>query len=256
MSLVTPAPVSEVILPSPASAKELTILERVNPGSDRPVSRFAPGILVKFLWDHDAEVRAMQWVHGRLSVRTPRVLHHAPFSDTFVVPWDCTTKGVWYFFMEECPGVPLDTVIDGMTPTELDHMITTLGSVPSGPYNNRYMPYPWHPPHAFSSVKEYLEHYCSMFLEFCGSEPRSTSRNLLPGNILVDGSRITAIIDWETAGFYPETWEHSRMHDPGCMTPAWAHVLARIFPGPRREREIAVVYQIIGDLHSNSLFLA
>ncbi|KAF9237457.1 hypothetical protein BU15DRAFT_63180 [Melanogaster broomeanus] len=131
---------SDVILPSPASTNELTVLERVNPGSDRPVSRFAPGVLAKFFWDHDAEVRALQWVHG-------------PF----------------YFFMEECPGVPLDTVIDGMTPAGLDHIAdpllvvlnemhsytsTTLGSVTGGPYNNRCMPYPWNPPHAFSTVRE------------------------------------------------------------------------------------------------------
>ncbi|KAF9230801.1 hypothetical protein BU15DRAFT_83166 [Melanogaster broomeanus] len=87
--------------------------------------------------------------------------------------------------MEECPGVPLDTVIESMTPTELDHIAdqllvvlnemrsytsTTLGSVTGGPYYNRYMPYPWHPPHAFSSIKEYLEYYRDVFLEFCGSE--------------------------------------------------------------------------------------
>ncbi|KAF9237454.1 hypothetical protein BU15DRAFT_48660 [Melanogaster broomeanus] len=71
-----------------------------------------------------------------------------------------------------------------------------------------------------------------------------THGGALPSNILVDGSRITAIIDWETAGFYPEFWEHCRMHDPGCRTPGWTRVLARIFPSPRRER-------VIDDLHYN-----
>ncbi|KAF9234081.1 hypothetical protein BU15DRAFT_53061, partial [Melanogaster broomeanus] len=46
-----------------------------------------------------------------------------------------------------------------------------------------------------------------------------THGDLLPRNILVDGSRITAIIDWETAGFYPEFWEYCRMDDLGWMTP-------------------------------------
>jgi hypothetical protein len=87
------------IAPFPASFKHielyssfsdhLVFLERINPGGDKPVSRFAPGVLVKFGWDHDAEVRALQFIHGRLPVPTPRVLHHAPFPANAVVePWN------------------------------------------------------------------------------------------------------------------------------------------------------------------------
>ncbi|KAF9556781.1 hypothetical protein CPC08DRAFT_641050 [Agrocybe pediades] len=36
--------------------------------------------------------------------------------------------------------------------------------------------------------------------------------DLLPKNIIVNGSTITGIIDWEAAGFYPEYWEYARMH--------------------------------------------
>ena len=262
---------------------EFRALERISANGGNPVSRFAPGILVKFGRDHDAEVRALQFIHGRLSVRTPRVLHHAPFTDAVVEPWDWM-KGVWYFFMEECPGVPLGTVIDRMSSTEFDHVADqiliilnemrsypskALGSVTGGPYNNRFMPFPWHPPHAFPSTKEYLDHYRDMFLEFCGpeyveelfscfpmdSQVRFTHGDLLPHNILVDGSKITAIIDWETTGYYPEFWEYCRMHDPGLMTPAWGCVLGRIFPGPRREKEIDAVYRIVRDLHYNNVYL-
>lgn len=273
---------SKGILPSPANAEELVALERVNPGGEKPVSRFAPGILVKFGWDHDAEVRALQFVHGRLSLPIPRVLHHAPFPNAVIEPWNWNTKGVWYFFMEECCGVPLNTVIGSMSPTELNHIAdqllvvlkemrsytsTMIGSVTGGPYNNRFMPYPWQPPHAFSSIQEYLDYYRSIFLDFCGEEfvnelfsclPTEanihlTHGDLLPQNILVEGSTITGIIDWETAGYYPEFWEYCRMHDPGLMTPAWAHVLARIFPSPRREKEIKAVYQILRYLHYNDV---
>jgi hypothetical protein len=273
-----------VALPSPATIEELASLERVDSGSGNLVSRFTHGILVKFGWDHDAEVRALQFVHGRLSVRTPCVLQHAPFPRNAVIePWNWK-DGVWYFFMEECPGVPLDTVIDRMSTTELDHIAdqllvvlnemhsypsTTLGSVTGGPYRNRFMPFPWHPPHSFSNTKEYLDYYRGIFLEFCGSQHveelfshfptdapiRFTHGDLLPRNILVDGSKITAIIDWETAGYYPEFWEYCRMHDLGLMTPAWGRVLARVFPGPRREKEIDAVYRIVRDLHYNSVYL-
>ena len=57
-----------------------------------------------------------------------------------------------------------------------------------------------------------------MLMEFCTPEyteallrrlPQTSSfyfthADLLPRNILVDGSVITGIVDWNTAGFYPE----------------------------------------------------
>jgi hypothetical protein len=185
--------------------------------------------------------------------------------------------------MEECPGAPLDEVIDTMTPLELNHIADqvstlltgmrsrksrTLGSVSGGPYNNWFMPYPWTPKHAFDSVGEYHRHYREVFLDFCGPEyvdelfsalPRNcpvnlTHGDLLPRNMLVNGSTITAIIDWETAGFYPEYWEYCRMHYPGWMSSGWDYVLKRVFPGPRREREIKTVTRMLNLLHYNRVF--
>ena len=108
-----------------------------------------------------------------------------------------------------------------------------------------------------------------MFLDFCGpayveelfsyfptdAQIHFTHGDLLPGNILVNGSEITAIVDWETAGYYPEFWEYCRMHNPGSMTPAWRHILARVFPGPCREKEIHAVSRIVRDLHYNGLHM-
>ncbi|KIM37078.1 hypothetical protein M413DRAFT_20392 [Hebeloma cylindrosporum] len=124
---------------------------------------------------------------------------------------------------------------------------TTLGAVTGGPYNNRNMAYPWHPPHPFPNVADVFPTE--------GQEIHLTHGDLLPHNILVDGSKITAIVDWETAGYYPEFWEYCRMHDRGWMTPAWGRVLARMFPGPRREKEIDAVYRILRDLHYNNVYL-
>jgi hypothetical protein len=116
-----PPSTSDVVFPSPITSKELVSLERLNPGGDKPVSRFVPGVLVKFGWDHDAEVRGLHFIHGRLSVPTPRVLHHAPFPTNAVVePWNWVPNGVWYFFMDECRGVPLNTVVDRMSSPELN----------------------------------------------------------------------------------------------------------------------------------------
>ncbi|KAI1784834.1 kinase-like domain-containing protein [Ganoderma leucocontextum] len=121
----------------------------------------------------------------------------------------------------------------------------TLGSVSGGPYDNRFMPYPWQPSRAFSSLFSY-------FPEGPDVPVHLTHGDLVPHNILVDGSTITAVIDWETAGYYPEFWEYCRMHHPDWMTPHWAHVLERVFPGPRREKEIWAVSDILRYLHINN----
>ena len=42
------------------------------------------------------------------------------------------------------------------------------------------------------------------------------------------------------------------MYDLGWMTPAWASVLDRTFPGPRREKEIKAVSKILRALHNNN----
>ena len=40
---------------------------------------------------------------------------------------------------------------------------------------------------------------------------RLTHGDMGPHNILVDNGRITAVLDWEMAGWYPEYWEHVKM---------------------------------------------
>ncbi|KAF8811758.1 hypothetical protein BYT27DRAFT_7221340 [Phlegmacium glaucopus] len=106
--------------------------------------------------------------------------------------------------MEECPGVPLDAVIGGMSSTELDHIADQLLAILDEMHS--YTSSPWNPSYAFSSIKEYLDYYRDMFLELCGPEyvdelfsvfPTEgqvylTHGDLLPHNILVDGSQLSS----------------------------------------------------------------
>ena len=140
----------------------------------------------------------------------------------------------------------------------------TIGSVVGGPYNNRFMPFPWNPPQAFKSTVEYLD-YRGIFLNICGpwyveeqfshfptdTRVHPIHGDLLPQNTLVDRSKITAIVDWETGGYYPEFWEYCRIHDLGLTTPGWEHALARIFPGPRLEKETNAVARIVRYTNQN-----
>ena len=181
---------------------------------------------------------------------------------------------VWYICMEQVPGVSLDKVIDTMTVEELDHVAAqlkllllcmrtiqskTLGSVSEGPYRNTFFPPNVSPKRSFTSVEEFIDQYRSLFTFIAGGNMDSVSHayvdtllspfprdcpmyfthgDLLPKNIMVQGSTVTALIDWAEGGFYPEFWEYCRMHDRNFMTPGWAHILQAIFPGERRTKEI------------------
>lgn len=39
-----------------------------------------------------------------------------------------------------------------------------------------------------------------------------THGDLVPSNIIVKNGKINAIVDWETAGWYPEYWEYTKIH--------------------------------------------
>ncbi|KAJ8106730.1 hypothetical protein OPT61_g9348 [Boeremia exigua] len=67
-----------------------------------------------------------------------------------------------------------------------------------------------------------------------------THADLSLRNILVDETgRISGIVDWECAGWYPEYWEHARMHFTVRRTQRWtADVFDQIFPGYRDELDV------------------
>ncbi|KAJ6112704.1 hypothetical protein N7512_008028 [Penicillium capsulatum] len=63
-----------------------------------------------------------------------------------------------------------------------------------------------------------------------------THSDFAPRNILVEGGRVTAILDWEYAGWYPEHWEYIQALRQLKPMPDWPDYLSRILP-PRFERE-------------------
>ncbi len=55
---------------------KLTLLRR---HLEKPVSRFQPGVLIKYGRDREEEVRVLKFIHWKLSIRTPRALYHPPY---------------------------------------------------------------------------------------------------------------------------------------------------------------------------------
>jgi serine/threonine protein kinase len=49
-----------------------------------------------------------------------------------------------------------------------------------------------------------------------------THGDLRPDNIIVKNNRVTAIIDWEMAGWYPEYWEFAKAFYLEAFTNDWA----------------------------------
>ncbi|KAA1479410.1 kinase-like protein [Dentipellis sp. KUC8613] len=250
----------------------------------RTVIRLAPGVIMKCRGDFAEEVRATLYARKRFSFPIPRVLHHPPLKDDPASAAGSSPQegpasrspGVWYICTEQCPGVSLDKVIDTMTPAQLQHIAsqlrdilaemdrlrpTTLGSVTGGPYRNEYFPLAILLPHAFSSYSAFLDRLREVLLVFATETytedllsklPRDAGMrfahaDLYPRNILVDGTTITGIIDWATAGFWPDFWEYvyCAMHRSVTSSPGWERLLGLVFPGERRWDEIDAVTTLV-----------
>ncbi|KAH8824013.1 hypothetical protein DL96DRAFT_1616099 [Flagelloscypha sp. PMI_526] len=134
-----------------------------------------------------------------------------------------------------------------------------IGTVSGGPHRNFWFPWWNYPKHAFDSVGDLLDWYRALFLTNGGEAwlnkvmalfPRNaaivfTPGDLHPGNIIVQGSTITEVIDWHTGGFYPSYWDYARMHHPCFASVGWDHILGKVFPGEKRMDEIKACAEII-----------
>lgn len=85
------------------------------------------------------------------------------------------------------------------------------------------------------SLPNILRHYAESGL-LDHHEIVFTHGDFAPRNILVEGDRVTAIIDWEFAGWYPEHWEYIRAFRDWNSMPDWSQYLVQILP-LRYERE-------------------
>jgi aminoglycoside phosphotransferase (APT) family kinase protein len=73
-----------------------------------------------------------------------------------------------------------------------------------------------------------------------------THGDLNPRNILVENGKITGIVDWENAGWFPEYWEFSKAHYSVRSLMRWlADVVDQVFEGYRDE---LMVENMLSDL--------
>ncbi|KAI0028428.1 kinase-like domain-containing protein [Vararia minispora EC-137] len=74
-----------------------------------------------------------------------------------------------------------------------------LGSAPFGPFRT------------IANFQTFLGRDCALLRSTSQSHRTVfTHGDLAPRNVLVKGTRIVAIVDWETSGWYPEYWEYTQ----------------------------------------------
>lgn len=93
---------------------------------------------------------------------------------------------------------------------------TRLGSSPWGPFATVAE---FHTHLRFGEPLEYWDHEPAVVAVHARPEGsyavKFSHADIAPRNVRVRGGRITGIIDWEFAGWYPEYWEYTRIFFPG-----------------------------------------
>ncbi|KAJ5577142.1 hypothetical protein N7535_004068 [Penicillium sp. DV-2018c] len=114
-------------------------------------------------------------------------------------------------------------------------IIGRLASIEGGPFDSEQQFNEFILGDIVTSAPDLLRHYAKFAL-MNNHEIVFTHADFAPRNILVEGGRVTAILDWEYAGWYPEHWEYIQALRQLKPMPDWPEYLPRILP-PRFERE-------------------
>ncbi|KAM0323031.1 hypothetical protein ACHAQA_009130 [Verticillium albo-atrum] len=180
-----------------------------------------------------SEAETMRFIRARTTIPVPQV--HDAYTDE--------ESGMVRIVMEFIPGENLDTAWDKYTDDEKAHVIaqlrgymdelrrikgTFIGSIDGSWCNDHYFdnePAGYGPfaneaefnqgiikaLRAAKPGEDWVGFTCDIFDEVMkGHEIVMTHNDLDPRNILVRGSEIVALLDWELSGYYPEYWEYCK----------------------------------------------
>lgn len=114
-------------------------------------------------------------------------------------------------------------------------IIGQIASIEGGPFDSEQQFNEFFLGDIVKSAPDILRHYAKFAL-MDTHKIVFTHADFAPRNILVEGGRVTAILDWEYAGWYPEHWEYIQALRQLKPMPDWPEHLSRILP-PQYERE-------------------
>lgn len=215
---------------------------------------------------HRAEARALRMVEKFTQIPAPRaidVLMNAHSS---------------YLLMTRVPGRPIGQLLNTMTDKQMDGVVIDLKRYISelrGIRNNNVSKFQicdsegggildWRIPDSQSEDLRFLteadfNHYLTKMMTDDTRRKAAKSHDvphafffthgdLNPRNILAENGKVTGIVDWENAGFFPEYWEYTKMHYTVRSVIRWlADVVDRVFQGYRDELHVE---NMLSDLSS------
>jgi len=195
-----------------------------------------------------SEIAAMRLVRAHTSIPVPRA-------------W---TRFNWfgdeYILMSRMPGVDLHSVWDRLSDDDRDRVVDQLApftaqlrAIPSthgpsnicaangGPVHDHRLPAkhrgPFPDEAAFNYVLRYFEPLENLPAAVIAAQERThpvvfTHGDIMPRNILVDGTRVTALLDWDAAGWFPAHWEYrkARWTVTGPLESSWTPRIPRFVP--------------------------
>lgn len=217
------------------------------------VQRLPFGFYLKYGDDLDAlrnEFHALETVRKYTSILCPRPIDVA---SSPLLPDQS------YLLMSAIPGGPLSKYQEALLDTDLDEVVlqlqdwltqlrsipktvnpthaicNTLGEALRDPRVRHATPIgPFVDEMAFNAMLRYSDDTSRLGHEIC-----FTHADLNPRNILVDqftlpngksGWRLTGIVDWETAGYYPEYWEYTKaLYEGFRWTNRYNSMVKRVF---------------------------
>ncbi|OIW31574.1 kinase-like protein [Coniochaeta ligniaria NRRL 30616] len=73
--------------------------------------------------------------------------------------------------------------------------------------------------------------------------PVFTHGDLNASNVLVDGDKVTGIIDWETSGWYPHYWEYTSVWYGNRIRPGWQSMIPKFLQPYPEELKMEITRQ-------------
>ena len=206
---------------------------------------------------HANQAHAMDMVERFTQIPAPRT-----------IDWVCSPK-YSFLVMTRAPGIPLGSALFRMSNAEVVQLVEDLRQCL---WQMRGIPNPYGPQSTicsahgqgcfdyrmnnstrqddikFGSETKFNDYLLSDIPENQHEKAASvlsiphricfTHGDLNARNILVDRGRLSGIVDWENAGWFPEYWEYTKIH----YTTRWKNrfldeVVEKVFPNYTKERE-------------------
>lgn len=218
----------------------------------RTIIRYENNLVVKSGDLRAHEAQTLRFIAAKTTIPVPKV-HHIHYEDGKVVA----------IVMDYIPGKRLDEAWDTLDSHQklsianelhsymnqlrelkgdyigaIDRgqaIIGHIASIEGGPFDSEQQFNEFILGDIVKSAPDLLRHYAKYAL-MDNHDIVFTHSDFSPRNILVDGGRVTAILDWEYAGWYPEYWEYIQALRQLKPMPDWPDYLPRILP-LRFERE-------------------